>query len=188
MACDARGRPAVEPFVASAGSRHPSLLDEQLAVADLYGVRNVPAAFWIDEAGTIVRANDPIYIQRRNRETGVVAVNDEYLDALREWIRYGERSRFRMDDSRLAARLPTIAADDVQAAVYFHLGVYLAQRGHASDALTHLKRAHALRPGNWTYRRQAWNLGDIERDYGTTVLEPIKDPAGAPFYPPLDLT
>ncbi len=37
---------------------------------ELYNTRNVPAVFWIDETGVIVRANDPIYIQRRNRETG----------------------------------------------------------------------------------------------------------------------
>ena len=56
------------------------------------------------------------------------------------------------------------------------------------EALVYFKRAHALRPENWTYKRQAWSFGDIERDYGTTFQEAVKDPASGPFYPPLDLT
>jgi hypothetical protein len=35
---------------------------------------------------------------------------------------------------------------------------------------------HALRPENWTFKCQA-NLGDIERDYGTTFREALKDSA-----------
>ena len=43
------------------------------------------------------------------------------------------------------------------------------------------------RPENWIYKRQAWSLGDIERDYGTTFQEAVMDPASGPFYPPLEL-
>ena len=32
------------------------------------------------------------------------------------------------------------------------------------------------------------SLGDIERDYGTTFQEALKDSAAGPFYPPLDWT
>jgi hypothetical protein len=92
-----------------------------------------------------------------------------------------------MDDQRLEGRLPALDADDVQAAALFQLGTYLALHGHATDALVYFKRAHALRPDNWTYKRQAWNFGDIERDYGTTFQEALKDPASGSFYPPLDL-
>ena len=44
-----------------------------------------------------------------------------------------------------------------------------------------------LGPENWTCKRQAWNLSDIERDYGTTFMEAIQDSASGPFYPPVDL-
>jgi len=37
------------------------------------------------------------------------------------------------------------------------------------------------------YKRQAWSLGDIERDYGTTFQEALKGREAGPFYPPLDL-
>jgi hypothetical protein len=177
----------VESFITAAGQQHPSLLDDQLRVAELYDVRNVPSAFWIDETGRMVRANDPIYAQRRNRETGEVAINREYLDAVRDWVAKGAQSAYVMDATRLDSRLPVLDAVDVEAAAFFHLGTYLVQQGHPADALVHFKHAHALRPENWTYKRQAWNLGDIERDYGTTFQEALKDSASGPFYPPLDL-
>ena len=88
----------------------------------------------------------------------------------------------------LEGRLPDLDFDDVSAAAFFHLGTYLAQHGHATDALVHFQRAHALRPENWTYKRQAWSFGDMERDYGTNFQDALKDPAAGPFDPPLDLT
>ena len=188
IAADARGASAAEPFIVAAHQQHPSLLDEKFQVAELYDVRNVPAAFWIDEDGRMVRANDPIYAQRRNRETGEVTLNQAYLDAVRDWLAKGPHSAYLMDQQRLAARLPALDFDDVKAAADFQLGTYLALHGQPQDALVHFKRAHALRPENWTYKRQAWSLGDIERDYGTTFQEAAKDPASGPFYPPLDLT
>jgi hypothetical protein len=187
IACDAKGRAAVEPFIMAAHQQHSSLLDENLRVAELYDTRNVPSAFWIDEKGRIVRANDPIYAQRRNRETGEVTINREYLDAVRDWVAKGPQSAYLMDQKRLESRLPSLDFDDVAAAASFHLGTYLALHAHPTEALVHFKRAHALRPENWTYKRQAWSLGDIERDYGTTFQEALKDPASGSFYPPLDL-
>jgi len=187
VAADAKGSVAVEPFITAAHQQHPSLLDEKLQVAELYDVRNVPAIFWIDESGRMVRANDPVYAQRRNRETGEVTLNQEYLDAVRDWVANGAKSAYVMDETRLDSRLPDLEFDDVSAAASFHLGTYLALHGHPEDALVHFKRAHALRPENWTYKRQAWSLGDIERDYGTTFQEALKDPVSGPFYPPLDL-
>jgi hypothetical protein len=187
IACDAKGSAAAEPFITAARQQHPSLVDEKLRVAELYDVRNVPSIFWIDESGRMVRANDPVYAQRRNRETGETTTNDEYLNAVRDWVANGANSAYLMDEGRLDSRLPDLEFDDVAAAASFQLGTYLALHDKSADALVHFKRAHALRPENWTYKRQAWSLGDIERDYGTTFQEALKDPAAGPFYPPLDL-
>jgi hypothetical protein len=188
VACDAKGSAAVEPFITAAHQQHPSVIDQKLVIAEQYDVRNVPAAFWIDETGRMVRAADPIYAQRRNRETGEVTINTQYLDAVRDWVANGSKSAYVMDASKLDNRLPNLDFDDVTAAAYFHLATYLAQQGHQAEALVNFKRAHALRPENWTYKRQAWSYGDIERDYGTNFQEALKDPASGPFYPPLDLT
>jgi len=187
VAADAKGMAAAEKFIAAANPRHPSLVDQKLQVAELYDARNVPAAFWIDETGRMVRANDPVYAQRRNRETGEVTLNQEYLDAVRDWVAKGQHSSHVMDSARLESRLPALEFDDVLAAAFFHLGTYLALNDQPAAALVHFKRAHALRPENWTYKRQAWSLGDIARDYGTTFADALKDPAAGPFYPPVDL-
>jgi hypothetical protein len=158
-----------------------------MLVGELYDVRNVPSAFWIDETGRMLRANDPVYAQRRNRETGEVSLNREYLDAVRDWVAKGAETAHLMDPERLRSRMPALEFNDVLAGTHFHLGTYLATHGKTSEALIQFKQAHALRPENWTYKRQAWSLGDIERDYGTTFQEALKDPASGPFYPPLDL-
>ena len=171
----------------AANQQHPSLLDQKLQVAELYDARNVPAVFWIDETGRMVRANDPVYAQRRNRETGEVTLNSEYLDAVRDWVANGPQSKYVMGSERLDSRLPALEFDDVLAAAFFHLGTYLALHGQPADALAHFKKAHVLRPENWTYKRQAWSLGDIERDYGTTLMDAVRDPSAPAFYPPLDL-
>src|SRR5712692_12127347 len=105
VAVDAKGAVAAEPFMTAARQQHPSLLDDKLRVAELYDVRNVPAAFWIDENGRMVRANDPIYAQRRNRETGEVTINQGYLDAVRDWVAKGPASAYTMDAKRLESRL-----------------------------------------------------------------------------------
>lgn len=188
IASDAKGAAAAKPLIEAAHPLHPSLIDDRLQVAELYDARNVPAVFWIDENGRIVRANDPVYAQRRNRETGEVSPNREYLDAVRDWVENGPRSAYLMDDQHLDSRLPALEFDDVLAAAEFQLGRYLALHGHPEDAVRHLKRAHELRPDNWIYKRQAWSLGDIERDYGTTFQEAIQDPKAGAFYPPLELT
>lgn len=188
IAADAGGEEAARPFVEAAKQTHPTLVDRELRIAELYDVRNVPAVFWIDEDDRFVRAGDPIYAQQRNRETNEVTVNTAYLEAVKDWVAKGPESQYLMDSARLANRRPELDEDDVQAAAEFQLGRYLATHGHEQEAIAHFKQAHALRPENWTYKRQAWKLGDAERDYGTTVIEAIRDPNAPPFYPPLDLT
>jgi len=145
----------------------------------------VPAAFWIDEQGVIVRANDPIYIQRRNRETGETTVNNQYLDGLRDWIAKGPASVWVTDAAETQRRLGEPDADNARAMAHFRLGAYLNQLGHKEAAVAQFKRAHELKPDNWNYKRQAWNLGNIEQDYGTTFQQEMQK--GIPFYPPLQM-
>ncbi len=93
-----------------------------------------------------------------------------------------------MDEGRLGSRLPDLEFDDVAAAASFQLGTYLALHDHAADALVHFSehRLFALRTGRTN--EPILNLGDIERDYGTTFQEVrSKTSASGPFYPPLDL-
>lgn len=187
MACESKGAAAAEPFVQQANPQHPSLLDERHRVPELYNTRNVPAIFWIDEAGFLVRANDPVYMQRRNRETGETTVNQRYLDAVRDWVEKGPRSIYVQDGQGVQAHLGQQTQEDVLGMAFFRLGVHLSQQGHGEDAVAHFKRAQQLQPKNWNYKRQAWNLGDIARDYGTTFQQEAQNPVNQPNYPPLDL-
>ena len=43
------------PFVDAAASTHPSLVDAEHRIDELFGITNVPMAVWIDESGTLVR-------------------------------------------------------------------------------------------------------------------------------------
>jgi hypothetical protein len=172
-------------FVEPARPEHPTLLDSRFVVAGLYNTKNVPACFWIDEEGRIMRANDPIYIQRRNRETGETTVNEKYLNAVRDWVANGPASRFVTPPERTAGSIGQPDNANELAMAEFRLAVLLNDTGHKEDAVEHFKRAHELKPDNWNFKRQAWNLGNIEADYGTTFQQEMQK--GIPFYPPLDL-
>lgn len=185
VACDSKGREAAEEWIAAAQPTHPSLIDQHHLVPELYNTRNVPAAFWIDEAGRVVRANDPIYAQRRHRETGETTVNERYLNAVRDWARNGPASIYVTPPDETRRRIGAVDEANAQAMAHFRLGLYLHEQGHAADAVSQFKRAHELKPENWNYKRQAWNLGDLEKDYGLTFPDAFK--TGTPLYPPLEL-
>ena len=174
VAADAGGCASVEPWIDAAKQTHLSLLDPDLEIANLYGVRNVPSAFWIDETGHIVRAHDPIYAQR----------NEAYLDAVREWVTKGAASKFQQDEQALEKRGRAPSFADVEAGASFDLGVYLARRGDVAAAQKHFDRARELAPDNWTYRRQAWKFAGAATQ---TIVDAIQDPEAPPFYPDLDL-
>jgi tetratricopeptide (TPR) repeat protein len=185
VAVDSKGWDVLKPFLDAANVQHPSLLDRQFLVAELYNTKNVPAAFWIDEQGRIMRANDPIYAQRRNRETGETTTNDKYLDAVRDWVAKGPDSIFVTQPDETGKRMGEPDMANAQAMVHFRLGTYLQEQGRHEEAVEQLKRAHELKPDNWNFKRQAWNLGNIEQDFGTTFQQELQK--GIPFYPPLDL-
>jgi AhpC/TSA family len=183
VASDGKGAEAARRWLEAANPTHPSLIDADFSVAQLYDVRNVPAAFWIDESGVIVRANDPIYAKRPTPD-GQGARNEAYLDALRDWVAHGNKSRYLQDAAKIEARRGQTTFADVEAAATFKLGVYLARKGQADSARQHFQRASELSGANWTYRRQASNFLGADRE---TIMAGIRDPNAPAFYPPLDL-
>ena len=187
VACDTKGPEAAAEWILAAHPTHPSLIDTQHRVPELFNTRNVPTAFWIDEDGRIVRANDPASARRRSPDSDEMVPNETYLQALRDWVDKGPESIYIQDDGAARSHLGPYTPEDVHAMAYFRLGSYLVQQGYSQDAVAHFKRAQTLKPQNWNYKRQAWNLGDIERDYGTTLQAAREDPASQPFRRPLDL-
>jgi hypothetical protein len=186
VACESKGAEAALPFVEAANPSYPVLLDTEHRVPELYNTKNVPAAFWIDEAGTIVRANDPIYAERRNPQTGEATRNVAYLDAVRDWVANGPASSFVQG----APGMESVAEqtwENVSALAHFRLGLYLHEHGHTDAAIEEFKRAHALEPGNWNYKRQAWNLGGIESFGYENTVAAIREPGAPPFYRQVDM-
>jgi len=154
-------------------------------VPELYNTRNVPAVFWIDEAGVIVRGNDPVYVVRRNRETGESTINERYLEAVRDWVRNGSSSIYVTEAVETQQRIGSSDEANQQAMAHFRLGTYLDRHGHHEQAVVQFQRALELKPDNWNYRRQAYNLGSAD-EYGMTMQEAMQT-VGPMYAVPLQL-
>ncbi len=137
------------PYIEKAGATHPSLIDSEHRVADLYGIINISTVIWIDEDAKIVRPNaieygSNLFKQFHGLDAG------PHLDALRAWVREGrlpEQSR----DVRRHQMLPT--SDEQRARAEFTLAWYLHRHGHEEAAEAHFRRAGDLSPNDWTIRR-----------------------------------
>lgn len=182
---DVKGAEVEREFIEAAKPEHPSLLDPTFIVPELYNTRNVPAVFWIDEDGWIVRGNDPVYVVRRNRETGESTINERYLEAVRDWVRNGASSAYLTSQAETQRRVGATDEANDQAMAHFRLGVYLDRNGHHEEAVAQFKAALALKPENWNYRRQAYNLGNAD-EYGITMQEAIQQ-VGPMYAMPLEL-
>jgi tetratricopeptide (TPR) repeat protein len=180
-----RGAEVERQFIEPANPQHPSLLDQRFLVPELYNTRNVPAVFWIDEDGWIVRGNDPVYVTRRNRETGETTVNERYLDAVRDWVRNGPASIYLTAGAETQRRVGSSDAANDQAMAHFRLGLHLEQQGQHDAAVEQFRRALELKPDNWNYRRQAYNVGNAD-EYGITMQE-AQQTIGPMYAMPLQL-
>src|SRR4051812_29601942 len=100
---DARGAESAGPFIEQAKPTHPSLIDAEHRVSELYNMVNVPSAVWIDEAGRIVRPPETAGTGdewRGMMKEGIspeqaAAMRDRrnaYQDAIRDWVAKGADS------------------------------------------------------------------------------------------------
>lgn len=153
------------PWIEAASPTHPSLIDTNYFVADLYNMVNVPTVVWIDEEGTIVRPNDVFFVSDAySNVTGFHAQRP--IEALRAWA-HGTRPAVTGDASD--ARPPVPTERDQLARTHFVLGWWLAQHGRREEAEPHLARAGELAPHDFTIRR------------GSMLIRG-KDPAGPEFF------
>ncbi len=167
------------PFIEAAGARHPSLIDTEHRVADLYGMINVPTAVWIDEGGRIVRPNDALFgndnfVQFHGIESG------PRIDAIRRWVNDGVRP-LAEDDVRRFQALPTAAQQLARAE--FALAWHLHQRGDTAAAERHFNRAGELSPLDLTIRRGSMPIRGLDPmgpDFADLYAEWVQ--AGMPYY------
>jgi len=152
------------PFIEAAAPTHPSLIDTEYLLADLYNMVNVPTVVWIDEAGAIVRPNDVQFVaDTYSQMTGFTP--DKPIAALRAWV-HGEAPAF-AGDVAAHQKLPD---DTVQLArTHFGLAWWLAARGRGQEAEPHFVAAGELAPDDFTIRR------------GSMLIRGL-DPAGPDFF------
>ncbi len=171
------------PWVEKAGASHPSLVDSEHVVADLYRIINVPTGLWIDERGRIARPNDAVFGSDTFKDmTGVAS--GPHLDALRAWVTGGVVP-FASDDAVRAHQvLPT--ADEQLARAEFTLAWWLHRAGRTEAAERHFVRAGELAPHDWTIRRGSMPIRGL--DPMGEALMPLWNEwvaAGLPYYPPM---
>lgn len=179
---------AARPYIEAAAADHPSLVDRSHLVDELFGIVNVPNSIWIDEQGTIVRPVEASQVQPSSLETGATKPEDltpqmleiasgikqdhnAYTGALRDWAAKGAESSWALDPHEVVARSTPRSPETAQAAAHFELGEHLHRLGETKAAQHHWREAHRLAPGNWTYKRQAWQLLDPVRQGRTDVYD-----------------
>jgi len=189
VAMDSRGVDAVRGPIRRAGTGYVSLIDENHLVAELYNMVNVPQAVWIDESGTIVRPTEVsgaaiTFNLRKVRNTRRI-----YLDAIRDWVRNGEQSRFAFSAQEARARLPAFTDDIALAHANFHLGRHLHSHGDKNEAMEFLRRAVELNPDSWNFFRQMKNLQHILGSGGPEFMRRARRwrKEGRDYYPLPDM-
>ena len=168
------------PFVERAAPTHPSLVDPEHHVADLYGVINVPTVVWIDASGRIVRPNDTQF--GTDTFTAFHGRRSEpFLAAVRAWVR-DDRGALAPEDVRSQQRLPSPAEQLARAE--FTLAWHLHRRGRTQAAERHFERAGELSPHDWTIRRGSMPIRGID-PMGPRFFELFEEwkAAGSPLYP-----
>lgn len=174
---DAAGASACRASIEAAQPTHPSLIDRRHAVAEAFGVFNIPNGVWIDEQGTIVRpaeqaqpreetgearfepmAGMPDRMNDILAEASRIQVDTRYVAMLRDWVEKGADSEYALLPEEVVARS---APRDINVALgqaHFELGAYLWEVGDRAGAEEHWREAHRLVPYNFSYKRQAWSL------------------------------
>ncbi len=171
------------PWIEAAKPAHPSLIDTQHVVADLYNMVNVPTVVWIDEQGRIVRPNDVAFGNDMFKAIhGIEAEKHKAL--LRAWVR-GEAPALPPDRARSLVRPPT--ESDQQARAEFALAFWLYEQGRTDAAEQHFLHAGELAPHDFMIRRGSMPIRGIN-SMGPEFFKMTQDWAakGHPYYLPLE--
>lgn len=158
---------AARPWIDAAKPDYPCLIDRDHALADLYGITNVPQAVWLDERGRIVRppenAGSSDAFRGMDRVTKQMSagqieerqrIKSVYVAALQDWINSGAASKFVCTADEARARLHLPNADTTRAHAHFRIAQHLLAQGRAEEAQKHFGEASRLHPDSWNIWRQ----------------------------------
>jgi hypothetical protein len=186
-----------KPWIDAAAPTHPSLIDADHRIDELFGISNVPMAVWIDETGTLVRPAEGASIQvsplrsmevppdlpERMRQVLTEMKNfpdtaEAYRAAIVDWANRGANSPFALSPEEVIERSQPRSADHSRAAACFELGHHAHSAGDHDAAVAWWKQAHALFPENWTYKRQAWTLESTPEGEDSDKAQEVQDVYG----------
>jgi len=149
---------AAKRWIEAAQPTHPSLIDSQHLVADLYNMVNVPTVVWIDEDGRIVRPNDVAFgTDTFKAMTGIESL--KHQDALRSWVR-GEATAPTDETVRSLQTLPS--PQDQEARAEFALAFWLFNQGRLDAAEKHFVLGGDLAPHDFMIRRGSMPIRGID--------------------------
>jgi hypothetical protein len=158
------------------GISFPVLVDRDHLLAELYAVSNVPTVVWIDADGSIARPNAAeVGTDMFVDFTGVTP--DAHMDQVREWVRHGTVP----DDA--GHEVDDLSDDEVTARLAFRLAVHRRREGDAEAAAEWFARAGELAPMDFTIRRAAMPLQDVD-PFGEAFFELFGAwrEAGSPYH------
>jgi peroxiredoxin len=168
---------AARPWIQAAAPTYPVAVDTGFVTAERYAIRNVPSVVWVDEHDRIAKPATIAPGDDQFRDwTGIDA--DRHHDALRRWVHEGT-----VPD----APAPAPRTDDDQRALAERrLAQWCFGAGRRAAATTHLERARALAPWDWTIRRGGIQLKGGDPFLGEEFLAFWQewDAAGRPGYDP----
>ncbi len=184
VAMDSRGVKSAGGPIRRSKATHASLIDEDHLVADLYNMVNVPQAVWIDEEGRIVRPTEVPGAALSFNLSKMRRMRAIYLDAIRDWVRNGEKSEYVFTPEEARAHLPEFTEDIALAHASFHLGRHLWEHGDRVEAMRFLRTATDLNPDSWNFFRQMKNLQNILGSGGPEFMVRVRraSKAGKEYY------
>jgi Tetratricopeptide repeat len=191
VALDTGGAEAARPWIEKAAPQHPSLIDQAHVTDELLGFVNVPNAVWIDERGTLVRPAHAAHVRKapvrddRPVPEGLGRIGemltevkrirrtdpDVYVAAVRDWVERGADSPYALSPDEVVARSRPRPPEHAEAAAAFELAQHLWRTGDPDAAVPWFRRAHALHPENWTYKRQAWTFATTEPGQSSDLIQ-----------------
>jgi AhpC/TSA family len=128
---------------------YPVLVDRDHALAEAYGIVNVPTTVWIDEDGRIVRP--PAIAPADDKFKDFTQIDSgAHHEALRQWVLDG---RPPMSKGEVRARLERPSPELQAARAERRLAMHLLRAGREDLAGGHLARALELAPTDFTIHR-----------------------------------
>jgi peroxiredoxin len=156
---------AAREFAEAADPDFPVLIDANHAVAEQYGLHNVPSVVWIDEDGKVARS--PVIAPGDDQWRDFTSIDSAvHHDQLREWVASGEVPE---DEAAVREHMADESPELQEARAERRLGAWLARNGREDAALAHFERAVELAPMDFTIVRGSMPMRG-------------KDPFGAEFF------